>query len=239
MKKSIFLLFAATGISSADAVTDISNSLEWTHSGTTSQADISQQVDNSQQLTVAISLNWGKIVQLEASNNEFFTISGPYSGSTAQSNGTKYVGTGLKVDYLYNYELGGYGGDNKKSYESVHTLKIENETLYSKNVEYATIVFTMNAPTNERAVYLQLWDKNMNLLFEDGSDSPSAPINQSSAVAISYNGTLVNDLHLYSGMLDSSEAAANIAYTMLTIPEPTTSTLCLLSVLGLAARRRR
>ena len=239
MKKSIFLLFAAVGLVSANTVTDISSSLTWSNTGTTHQADISQNFTNTSQFTVAITLNWKEIVKLESADYEFFTFSGLYSGSTSQSNRTQYVGTGLRIDYQYNYQFCGYGGDNKKGYESVHLLKIDNKTLYSDNVEYATIVYSMNASTNERAIYFQLWDKDMNLLFEDDSNSPTSAVNLSSAQAISYNGTLVNDLHLYSGVLDSSASAVNLAYSMLTIPEPATSTLCLLSVLGLASCRRR
>ena len=116
---------------------------------------------------------------------------------------------------------------------------MDNKTLYSDNVEYATIVYSMNASSNERAIYFQLWDKGMNLLFEDDSNSPTSAVNLGSVQAISYNGTLVNDLHLYSGVLDSSASAVNLAYSMLTIPEPATSILCGLALVMFVARRRR
>ena len=85
----------------------------------------------------------------------------------------------------------------------------------------------------------------MTLNFSDGSTSEIYGTNKDlkwsggigTIESININGNYVEDTYLFRGTVDKDNAFALNAAAL--VPEPTTATLSLLALAGLAARRRR
>ena len=231
MKKTITLLLAAASV--AIAATDITDSINWTSDHTATMNALSDD------MSIAFTLNWDK---LDYSNKQtLFTAYGPGSKTETAMYG---VGMGIFYSKADGYDL-----------NSIHVAKssVQYTGGYSNITEMlkykvtdAVLVYTFdkdnqsNDATGTFGGTLYLWlDSNETPLL-----SIYAGYNQNTYVGsleyLEFDAELVNieSVRLYDGLVeDSPEFAKTIKDT--NIPEPTTATLSLLALAGLAARRRR
>ncbi len=235
MKKLFTLLVAATGFATATELQDIAKTITWNVTEAGMQADLPQSFTEAMEISVVVTLNWQGIKKLDYGEYEFFTISGDNSKSP---NKKQYVGTCFSSTLWEPFNIGGYGGTNTKKYQSGHTIDLDSNNMAQK-ATYATLVFTVDADSNNRRMYLQLWDKDYELLpLKEGSKMNPNEELLKSMQGINYNPAYVDNIAIYSGIIPET-LAQDYAYNLLTIPEPTTPTLSLLALSALVARRRR
>lgn len=243
MKKLFTLLIAATSFATATELQEIAKTITWNVTEAGMQADLPQSFTESMEISVVVTLNWQEIKVLydtyKDASLEFFTISGNYGGTSSPNNHTQYVGSGFLVSSSSNdCIIGGFGGTDKKSYQSVHSTTIDFNKEGSQ-ITYATLVFTMNATSDNRRMYLQLWNEDYDIIpFNKAPKPATGPEFLTSLRGINYNPSYVNSIQIYSGIIPEN-LAQDYAYNLLTIPEPTTTTLSLLALSVLVARRRR
>lgn len=244
MKKLFTLLVAATGFATATELQDITKTITWDVTEAGMQADLPQSFTETMEISVVVTLNWKGIKKAydypgNGLNIEFFTINGDYSKSTTQTNQIQYIGTGFQVSPFNSLcNIGGFGGTNNKLYQNIHATSLDFNKLSNK-ITSATLVFTMDAASNNRRMYLQLWDEDYELIpLKESSKSANGDEWLKSMQGINYNPAYVNNIQIYSGIIPET-LAQDYAYNLLTIPEPTTATLSLLALAALVARRRR
>ena len=166
----------------------------------------------------------------------------PYHGST---NGN-YI---MKLEdsyYLqsYNHEKWGLGaGENSVTGDT-------NSYTFTKNTAGTEYTYT-----SKEGSLIYTWARNAaNSQDENRSYGNPAAVSvklesdgTDSILTLSYNGTNIDDIFVFKGKefdlaaigIASKPGLSNASITIKSIPEPTTATLSLLALAGLAARRRR
>lgn len=200
--------------------------------------------DSEQSITVAVSLNWAEVCKLD-DDAYFFQINDTDITSSAiegmgidiASGGKAYVGSWLVSK---NMPEGGY-------FSNALDLELSSDWKIAK---YATLVFTSQKTGDDYNMhaYFYLWDANGTPLPTTGDPEGTASRGIPSfgnIGSITINSALVSGIEVYTDIFEQSEAISvsqqfvNKAMGGGTIPEPTTATLSLLALAGLAARRRR
>ena len=122
---------------------------------------------------------------------------------------------------------------------SVTWTKIENSTGYNGfvNAKGDTCITLTFVQTYDNGV--QIWDNSTNLI----NDKKLIDNSNTSLTSIYVNGRYVEAIQFAPGLQSDNIVSANKAFATTAaaklIPEPTTATLSLLALAGLAARRRR
>ncbi len=243
MKKTFTLILAAAGVAMAATEIDLTDKWE----GDT--ANISGISGYNGQWAVALTLD---LSYLTANSTNFFTITGTDADSTVISTPTH--GYGYYYDDFY-----GKGEYNLLFKNSLITalgsiaLKGEQYITLVMNYSYSSeVVSGTSVYTNSFTLDMYRWDAQGNLI--DANPIHESTTKKGSALGtlteITKNSQYVKDLELYYGNLTNTEETAyrlkdaifagnSTPGTDSTVPEPTTATLSLLALAGLAARRRR
>lgn len=233
MKKTIALLLTAAGM--AVAANDITDNITWTSDTTATIATLSGD------MSIAFLLNWDEINTDK--KQTLFTAYGPGSITESEMYG---VGMGIFYSATEGYDLNSIHVNNSTvNYTNGYT----NITEVLKQKEYTSIT---------SAVLVYTFDKTqsntMNGTFGGTLylwlDSEETPLSiYAGYQRDTYVGSLTNlvfdenrvdtqSVRFYDGLIeDSAEFAKTIRNG--SIPEPSTATLSLLALAGLAARRRR
>lgn len=223
MKKTFTLLMAAAGMAVA-APTPVE--LEWVN-GTANLSSESVADDfKNNEITVVFTLT-----NLDLQGDMIMYVEGKYSAYTDGS--AKF---GLINDYsAYSYnDIACLYADNARDYLGYHGLD---------GKEQAAIAYTMryNSDANTTDASLSLYWLNAKgeiaseLVYKSLSGK-KAGIYDFSTLWVHEN--VADKVLVYGEALDS-EMAKDVLKNYLTVPEPTTATLSLLALAGLAARRRR
>lgn len=241
MKKTITLLLAATSVAMAKT-TDVTDLLVWDENNTT--ASLVGVDFNNTDVTVALTLNWDNL-NVYQEYQDIFTV-------TDESN--HRIGVGMYFDYdwcndinLIYSENGGPGYITEQGayqYIPMSADSIVNSAL----VFTATTIEEEDEDENGETIvsvfyqltgYLYLWENGVKepysaqlfARFEEAKNVDYLTLHLGS-------NSIVDQVEVYTGVTDNP---LNLAEKMLGLstPEPTTATLSLLALAGLAARRRR
>ena len=248
MKKTLAILLAATGMAMGATPLELNwNDNEANLTKDANNNDISY--DNgplSNSISVAVTLNWDAMMNAAKTNGtsifEIGMSNNTNQGLCVYSGGSKYIDA-----WLNNADFPDY-------YSEDTGISIKYSSL--TDVSTAALVFTSYHGSKSVTTYfdatLYLWDKYGNLITtmknDDGIESYSNSLNGASIQNIAFNQNFVENIAVYNQYIYGDEAlAAATAVTFPSaptpgdgnIPEPTTATLSLLALAGLAARRRR
>ncbi len=240
MKKTIVLLLAAAGM----AMGDVSPlTLQWQDGYALSPQGTNYVYADSlyNAVTLVVDLNWEALLNAEQTD-------GTLLFSINDSN-EKNHGMGLFVDDGGRHMDAWVNGQDAYKAIDLKYSEISDTVLYTN----AALVFTsydMQGTYSyfESRLYLST-DNGMTytLTLEGITPRGCDDGGFGSIGSFSYNGEYVNKMDVYNSYLDPEEqliAISNLKNdstpgTDSTIPEPTTATLSLLALAGLAARRRR
>ncbi len=224
MKKTFTLLFAAAGV--AIGATNVTEQLIWNADKTV--ADLTGITFSNNDVSVVITLNWNKIT--DAKYQDIFTI--------CDKDSTHKLGVGMFDNDEINLIYTNKGDEGYISYTGAFADVDKDST---GEVQSAAFVFTGTLIGPKQMTingYLYLW--------EGTNTSPRlVTVTSNREVSMTYNNlTLSNGLtdkiEVYTGVVDNPEELASaLLIKDDNIPEPTTATLGLLALAGLAARRRR
>lgn len=173
----------------------------------------------------------------------FFTLQGsdPTDPGVSISQGLgvnawrkKIVLTGFKTSYV--------DITNQSSYKASDLLGISNLTLPWNTMDRLSMVLvsTENSPKDVLTCYISFTDQSGKVTTYSG-EYTSAPRDPWPFTTLNINTDYVKEFEVYNDSM-SAEDAAKLSVTLITgesAPEPTTATLSLLALAGLAARRRR
>ena len=251
MKKTITLLLAATSVAMAKT-TDVTDLLVWDENNTTASL-VGAGFTNSD-ITVVLTLNWQNF-DTNSISHDIFTIR---DGANHCLGLGMYFDEGWVNDFNLIYSN---TGDVKytTAFQGANYLNSANSAVvftageitvtktFAKKDEEGNILYDENGKivTYQKAVqeytltgYLYLWDGI--------NETPSLIeiIYAGDALDIDYTSltlgpnSVVDKMAVYTGVTDNP---LNLAEKLLGLstPEPTTATLSLLALAGLAARRRR
>lgn len=185
--------------------------------------------------TLAFVLDWNALVK---EPNYIFYVTGESSRLSGQ---LSHLGLGLGDN-----KLSVWRGVTEDPSEFSTSLDTEVDTTRT-DVAFATLVYAnycKSATINYPSFYLTLWGadgKEIVTYMPEKNANVSITPYRSSNDSITINTDVVEYAEVYYGTeLDEGEAklvASSLASKL--IPEPTTTTLSLLALAGLAARRRR
>lgn len=254
MKKTIVLLLAAAGMAMGGTEKPLElnwkadNSADLKTDANGNTINYSQYSWASNTITVAMTLNWSALMEDKKDGaHVLFEIS-----DDSEKNHGLCVYFGNKGNYIDAWTSG--------QDDETFSLTLDNKW---KNSAKAAIVYTSHVPnestsTTTYSTYLYLWDENEqvtlltlvdNNVIENGEvEDYTHNVCLSQLSSISYNSDYVTNIDVYADIIGKNESL-NLAErvtttpstpgTDSTIPEPTTATLSLLALAGLAARRRR
>ena len=213
MKKTFWMLIVSTcGFSSA-ATNETTLDMEW---------------DENASVTVALTLNLEQIYTV-GSTTPLFSL----------SDGNKSMGVAFDV----------YNGEIKCNYLKNGTYDWNGEKdVPVVDAKYVTLVFSSycsDAAKGNFAArgYINFWDESFNEMRDKSVTLSNKTLGQiyfEGYNSLSYDAELVKAYEVSTTYVDKT-AAKELAKNLLTqsVPEPTTATLSLLALAGLAARRRR
>ena len=260
MKKTIALLLATAGMVTAavDEVIPVFDEETQLYKLTN---DNNQSLISGENVTVAITLN------LTNTFTEDYSYLFTLNGSFALSEGTSSA-EGMLLDksgdkYKLKYTAGKVGVDKDPNSQSWKTTMIDgyeslrNHEIDLTSIQAISIILTVedNGNTGTATGYVFI-KNNEGVTKEYASFCNNNTINTKDITLLEYDEYLVKNISIYNGCLNSdqiNELGNNLIASSSpvnpdtpgtdndnpTIPEPTTATLSLLALAGLAARRRR
>lgn len=222
MKKTITLLLAAASM----AVGANELTLQW-KDNTASLASFDFGSDNA--ITIALAIDMQSI----NSSKGFTNI------VTLNNTGTSYAFCTAKKGYYTTI-----GGTDSYFFEILYDAIINTEDMQiDREVSYAVSIFTLK---NEGYTYsitsnLYLWDEDMvEIDSASAAETFDYDFGTYSTIAINEAFAKTEDVRVFDVSYNNDpDMLKTIATSFLPVPEPTTATLSLLALAGLAARRRR
>lgn len=229
MKKTITLLLAAAGL--AMGATDITNQLDWTNN-TIQLSDFTSDFNtNNNSITIAMTLDWHALIGIE--KHRIISIQ---NNNGSNGVGVGYVGKHKTDDLNLTYiDINGdfYTDKNKygNGYESVATYPTITDCV---------LIFTNSGiTTTDFKAWLYVWsDSDTPNVYATNYTKDTGLEKLEQIVFASNYRDYADNIHVYMGIVDDIDALATTTKNA-SIPEPTTATLSLLALAGLAARRRR
>lgn len=192
--------------------------------------------------TVAVTLNLNKVLGV-GSNTPIFTIQGTNSRN---SSGNSYCGVGIE---LYNNELYLDAWNTVEKYDNMHITLADTAI---KEAACGVVVFTIKQNDESKKSVLSellfLYDKEGKLINDKaypGMGSLTMTTYFADFDQVNITSDLVYAAEVYGTVFEGEQQVYNLAESMMkgylgeSIPEPTTTTLSLLALAGLAARRHR
>ncbi|MBQ3525040.1 MAG: PEP-CTERM sorting domain-containing protein [Akkermansia sp.] len=245
MKKTFTLILAAAGVAMAATEIDLTDKWE----GDT--ADISSETFTEGKATFFLTLN---LEQLDAWTTADGNVSLGYLSADNTNNATTVLGTSINSQFstIRNWRNNGIGDSFQGT---ISTLPLPDD-IDGVEYAYATLVSYVYTSGNNSKIKtdMYLWSKDLELV--DELTSNTSTLGSTFLSGISYSSFTLNSdyvysdqVALYNGQLSEDQNQYEIAKSLLpaastpgtdsTVPEPTTATLSLLALAGLAARRRR
>lgn len=240
MKKTIIALLAAAGMAMGADLT-----IDNKENNAKSSYDFKSTTIEA---TVAINLKLNNLLDLEE-DATIFTLEGPHTG------GERTVKVGLGIDISGPYMDAVTASGFNYTY-----LDMELSNTLIDQAAHGIVVFTLNQDPDSGKVALSellfLYDKDGQMLTNApyaGMFRNTYSADYGSFTMFNINKDLFYEAQVYNSVLDD-KSKYNLADEMIasylgsstpggsdspTIPEPTTATLSLLALAGLAARRRR
>lgn len=181
---------------------------------------------------IGTSLYIGPAIRYNSSNN---TLSSAYAVYSNNASGSAANGMeGMSVGYGPSWTKDGEVFNKAFSQEAVDSWGY-NTTTKTSNVEKMVLTLTYASAASGGSTYMTVVLNDGTTLEYSGQTSSSFKFTYTDVLGVSANDDLVNSVYLFGSVLDAS-AVQSIHQS---IPEPTTATLSLLALAGLAARRRR
>lgn len=228
MKKTIAILLAAA--STAMGATDITNQLDWTDN-TIQLSDFTPDfITNNNSITIAMTLDWNALI-----GNTKHRIISIQNENGSNGVGVGYVGThgtddlnlthiDINGDYYHDIDENGNG------YESV---------ARDSTITDCVLIFTNSGiTTTDFKAWLYVWSDSDTPDVHATYYTENTGLEELKKIVFESNyRDYTDNIHVYMGIVDDIDALATT--TKNAIPEPATTTLSLLALAGLAARRRR
>ena len=243
MKKTLIALMALAGVAGANTTLSLANA-DITGSG---NASITADADlYTADMTVALTLDVQKLRELLESSPE---SSKGYKIVNMVDTGKESTYTGVHIQATdSDYGLWGYWKNENLTYgamdNAVNAFADLNGTAEGTGwdaVAYAGMVYTHSLPssTNVSSTYaaLTLCDAQGNVITSTYAAVDKLGSRDFDGCRFEF-GDVVTASYFYGQAVTDETAMKGLAYTA-AIPEPTTATLSLLALAGLAARRRR
>lgn len=247
MKKTVLLLLAAAGMAIGETTSPVQHSYdEQTGCYTLTDSNGNSLINNSN-VTVALTLNPSIIKNFSEDDAYLFTLNGNRSANNTYK-------TAIAIQ-LYKKE-NGYTIDlcsgNSATYEKDPTYKQWSNEIsdYDKlgghkfdltSLQSISIILTVEEKGSDDTAtgYVFVTDINGET-HKYASSFTSNYVDTDNITLLEYDDYLVNNITVYNGCM-APEEVSSLGLELLesTVPEPATTTLSLLALAGLAARRRR
>ncbi len=234
MKKNIIILLCAG--SSAFAATQPVYSID--NSNNTASSTHSFEAVDSANINIALKLDGQKFVNIGYDSTLLFNV----------GNGSESITIGSQFDLYYPGVNTGLLKGSDVDYNSL-CLQLYTDSGRLTEVAYVTLMFTYQKDGLKQGYdglgyYLAAWDKDGNLMEDivsglDGMSWNPVSYNIDNFTMLNINTDLIISANVYDAEFDSKEGMKIFNQMVNNIPEPTTATLSLLALAGLAARRRR
>ena len=253
MKKTLVALLAASSF--ALGSTEILNVTDVTSATTTfSFAD-----NTSKDVTIALTLNPAAYANI-GDNTNIFKLTGTWEDGNAGTIGISSIVGGSNPVKDGIQGAWDYGNNNKNKTSDIKQYTCFADVDWSTVTAMTMVMTYQEGPANNAANLTDdgqmLFNTSISLATTDGEiitltqekndlyrfsvkegNTVTSIVNDFVATGLSINSTYVESFTVTSGYLTAEQSAALSAARL--IPEPTTATLSLLALAGLAARRRR
>ena len=125
--------------------------------------------------------------------------------------------------------------NNLSGYESLKAAKFDLTSIQALSV---VLTIEHSGSGNGTAYgYVYVLDNN-NVVTKYSGYRTGSNVNTTNITLLEYDEVITGSLKVYTGTMSLDEAE-KLGMSLITVPEPTTATLSLLALAGLAARRRR
>ena len=233
MKKTITLLLAAAGVAMAE-VTPLT--LQWQDGYAASPKDTNYVYTDSlyNTVTMVADLNWDALLNAGLTNGTFLF-------STNDANGKNH-GMGLYVDGGGKHlDAWVNGKDAYLAIDLKYSVIDDLETYTDAALVFTTYDMQSTNSYFEALLYLTADNgETYNLTLEGVTANGYSDGGFDSIASFSFNDEYVDKMDVYNTYLMPGEQLEAIGkLNTPAVPEPTTTTLSLLALAGLAARRRR
>ena len=262
MKTSIIVLLAGSAcFAGADVLSEISNV-------TSTNNTVSVSTNTSTSTVLALTLNKDAFIAISGENFDgkddalkIYDVSGTWEDGSAGVLGVSNNGSSSSPRNTGLYANWTWGSTNKNTVGiNMNPLFTAGQTDWN-NVQSISLVLAFSEGATGQATNFSDYGSMqychaLTLLFKDGStqtlaaekndlykftikdgDTPIGLANSFTTTGVTVNSALVDSFTLYSDKM-TFDQVKELSVSRL-IPEPTTATLSLLALAGLAARRRR
>lgn len=241
MKKTFFIMVAAASAVVASELPE-SQKLDLT----TGKDTYSFSADYGS-FSVALTLDWQKLLdyqELAQTDINLFYVSGRCAITGSPEERKSLMGLGYNSSSELHSTISYNGVEELAPYTTTTgsdllVTEIEKHT----GVACATLVYTVSAISavyQNPVFYLTLWDESGEEIYSVISEVARLSAKRKTNESITLNMDFVTHAEIYYTELSEEQAAAvSATLSTLPVPEPTTATLSLLALAGLAARRRR
>lgn len=234
MKKTITLLLAAAGVAMAE-VTPLTLQWEDGYAASPQGAKYNEYAEGMYNtVTLVVDLNWDALLTDESTETPIFSANaanGKYIGMGLFVGNSKYLDAWINdVDEVDTISFKYSAIDNFRSYTDAAFVFTSYD--FKEGKSYFEAYLYLSADNGETyTLELRTNPKKTTACDNGGFDT---------IASFSYDSEYVNKMDVYDTYLMPSEHLEAISkLNTASVPEPTTATLSLLALAGLAARRRR
>ena len=244
MKKTFSILLASACV--AIAATEVSYTPDpVTGAYSLTNADGVSQIDGCN-VTVAYTFNSSFFQNFSEKYADPFTLNGVYAlneqkpsaeGLLLEKSGDKYFlkYAASQVALDANPQASAWNNNNLSGYESLKAAKFDLTSIQALSV---VLTIEHSGSGNGTAYgYVYVLDNDNEVTKYSGYRTGSN-VNTTNITLLEYDESITGSLKVYNGTMSLDEAE-KLGMSLITVPEPTTATLSLLALAGLAARRRR
>lgn len=243
MKKTFSTLLALSSISMAATEIDLTEETNFYDISGITFGDtylISGKTPTKNNISVALTLDISGISKLSnESHTALLTVQGK---NYRNADATQCIGLGIDYDDISAWS-GKVTNENLVGGGNQTGISISLDNSAAKNI---TLVFSSYAQASNNketwTVSVMFWGADGNLLGDPLTGKKTQTQGIDTLMTLYLNKDVISSAVIYDTVLNDEEAVA-VAKKLITIspaaPEPTTATLSLLALAGLAARRRR
>ena len=262
MKKTLITLLALSGMLSMSAYATETTSLKLSDAILTSSNGAAMNMDAAgmvanKEFTLTMSINANKLMELLSTsastetNTWIAEIDTERSGNTDYSTGLAVVYAASDNDTDASLMAGYYNNGNKLVGKNFNVTDGTTTTTYLSSIVSSAWGYNSTTKTSdikaaavtisgtvgsEFSICLTMKKTDGSLLEYTGTTSGYSFSNTTDINSVSFNSSVVNSAYYFDSIATTANAKS---LNMALVPEPTTATLSLLALAGLAARRRR
>ena len=245
MKKTFSILLASA--CAAMAATEVSYTPDpVTGAYSLTNADGVSQIDGCN-VTVAYTFNSSFFQNFTEDFAYPFTLNGVYAlndqrasaeGMLLDKSEDKYIlkYTASQVTLDKDPTSSNWSNNNLSGYESLRDAKFDLTSIQALSI-VLTVDYASGSTQGTAYGYVYVLDNNNKVTKYSGYRKGSN-VNTTNITLLEYDESITGSLKVYNGTMSLDEAE-KLGMSLITVPEPTTATLSLLALVGLAARRRR